>query len=275
MEFKDKVSVITGGASGIGLALAKALSRLGSHVVIADVDEGRFPEALAEFKESEQTAMAVRCDVSKDEDMDELARRTFSELGRTDILINNAGVMLRGFAEKIPMAEWEWILGINLFGVIRGVRAFLPQMIERGSGYIVNTSSMGGLIGGRPHSIGYSTSKFAVTGFTEVLYKHLRPKGIGVSLLCPGAVATNIVNSMRFTGDDSPEALGADENLSPGQPNVLDPDDVALMVIDAMNRNQYLILTVPDRFQRIIMNRAENIQRFLDMQMTAISGTSR
>jgi NAD(P)-dependent dehydrogenase (short-subunit alcohol dehydrogenase family) len=191
-------------------------------------------------------------------------------MGQVDILMNNAGVMLRGFAEKIPIADWEWILGINLFGVIRGVRAFLPDMIERGSGYIVNTSSMGGLIGGRPHSIGYSTSKFAVTGLTEVLYKHLKPKGIGVSLLCPGAVATNIVNSIRFTGDDDHEVLGGDEDLSPGLPNVLDPDDVARMVIDAMNRNQYLILTVPDRFQKVLMNRAENIQRFLDLQLAAV-----
>jgi short-subunit dehydrogenase len=144
-------------------------------------------------------------------------------------------------------------------------------MLERGSGYIVNTSSIGGLIGGRPNSIGYSTSKFAVTGFTEVLYKHLRPKGIGVSLLCPGAVATNIVKSIKFAGDDDPEVLGANDDLSPGQPNVLDPDDVAQMVIEAMIKNQYLILTVPDRFQRIISKRAEDMQAFLDLQI-AVSG---
>jgi NAD(P)-dependent dehydrogenase (short-subunit alcohol dehydrogenase family) len=270
MEFKDKVAVITGSASGIGWSLAKALAEQGSHVVMADINEIDISGLKAEINDEEIRLLAVECDVSRDDHMEALARRTFSEMGRVDILINNAGVMLRGFADKIPMEDWEWILGVNLFGVIRGVRAFLPHMIERGEGYIVNTSSMGGLIGGQSHSIGYSTSKFAVTGFTEVLYKYLRPKGIGVSLLCPGAVATNINKTIRFTGDDDPMDLGADQRLEMGQPNVLHPDDVAWMVIDAMAQNQFLILTDPTRFQQVLLKRAENVQRFMDLQIAAV-----
>jgi NAD(P)-dependent dehydrogenase (short-subunit alcohol dehydrogenase family) len=271
MEFKDKVAVITGGASGIGWSLAKALAKLGTHIVLADIHEVNLAGLREEISDQGTRILPVECDVSKDDHMENLARLTFSEMGRVDILINNAGVMLRGFVDKIPMEDWEWILGVNLLGVIRGVRAFLPHMIERGSGYIVNTSSMGGLIGGQSHSIGYSTSKFAVTGFTEVLYKYLRPKGIGVSLLCPGAVATNINKSIRFTGDDDPMDLGADQRLEMGQPNVLHPDDVARMVMDAICQNQFLILTDPPRFQKVLIKRAEDVQRFMDIQLAAAS----
>ena len=271
MNFKDKAVLVTGGASGIGLSLVIAFARLGAQVVAADISDIDLSALKAQVKDDGGRIMAVQCDVSSDDSVNEMAQHALSEMGRVDILINNAGVMLRGFADKIPMADWEWILGINLYGIIRGVRAFLPHMIERGSGYIVNTSSIGGLIGGQPHSIGYSTSKFAVTGFTEVLYKYLRPKGIGVSLLCPGAVATNITNTMKFTGDDDPKTLGADQRLELGMPNVLDPDDVAQMVIDAISQNQFLILTDPLRFKEGMKRRAENVQQFLDMQIAAAS----
>ena len=244
MEFKDKVAVITGAASGIGRSTALALARLGTDIVIADINDERMEEVSGEIRDLGQRVLAVHCDVSKDEDMDNLAARTFSTIGKVDILVNNAGVMLRGFVDKLGIADWEWILGINLYGVIRGLRVFLPHMIERGSGYVVNTSSIGGLVSGTPYSVAYITSKFAVTALTECLYNYLQPKGIGVSLLCPGGVATNIVELARFVGDP-PEILGGRVGPSLDRPGVAHPDDVAQMVIEAMKQNRFLILTNP------------------------------
>ncbi|MBW2623706.1 MAG: SDR family NAD(P)-dependent oxidoreductase [Deltaproteobacteria bacterium] len=267
MEFENKVAVITGGGGGIGRSMALALAGSGTHTVIADIDEEGLANVKQEIEASGCQALAVFCDVSKDADVDYLAEEAFSTFGRVDFLMNNAGVMLRGYAEKIPMEEWEWILGINLFGVIRGIRAFIPHMIERGSGYVVNTSSLGGLVGGQPFSISYSTSKFAVSGLTEVLYKYLRPKGIGVSLLCPGGVGTNIRHNIRFTGGDDPRDLGGNQNPRLGQPGVADPDDVAQSVITAMKENQFLILTDTERLQAVIQRRNQDLQGFLDTQI--------
>lgn len=261
MEFQGKVAVITGGASGIGRAVALRMARLGSDVVIADVNRQRMAETEKEMALGRR-AMARYCDVSKDEDVEQLATETLKRMGRADILMNNAGVMCRGFADTLGMSDWQWILGINLFGVIRGVKAFLPHMMERGSGYIVNTSSLGGIVGGQPHSIAYSTSKFGVTGYSEVLHKYLRPKGIGVSVLCPGGVRTNLPETARYVGDDRTE-LGYREGADWG-PAALDPDRVAEMVIDAMNSGRFMILTNPELFQAVLLRRAQDMQGYLD-----------
>jgi NAD(P)-dependent dehydrogenase (short-subunit alcohol dehydrogenase family) len=267
MEFKDKVAVITGSASGIGRSMALALARLGTDIVIADINDKRMAEVNEEIKSLGRRVLAVHCDVSKDKDMDNLAAETLSTMGKVDILMNNAGVMLRGFPDKLTMADWDWILGINLLGVIRGLRVFLPHMIERGDGYIINTSSIGGLISGVPYSVAYTTSKFAVTALTECLYNYLQPRGIGVSLLCPGGVATNIIESFRFVGDP-PEILGGRVAPSLERPGVAHPDDVAQMVIEAMKQNRFLILTDPPRLHPAVMRSAEDIQKFLDGQRT-------
>jgi short-subunit dehydrogenase len=138
-------------------------------------------------------------------------------------------------------------------------------MLKRGSGYIVNTSSIGGLIGGQPNSIGYSTSKFAVTGFSEILYKYLKPKGIGVSLLCPGLIRTNLPENFRYVGNDL-QALGAIKEI-PKEPGVMEPEEVASMVVEAVNTNKFLILTSPARFLNMMERRAKDVQGFLDSQI--------
>lgn len=267
MDFKDKIALITGGASGIGRAVALALASRGAHIVLADLDEKGLEEAAGQVRSLSRQALAVRCDVASDQDMQNLAEVVFNTFGRLDILMNNAGVMLRSVPEKTSMEDWNWVLGINLMGVIRGVNAFVPQMIERGQGVIINTSSVGGLIGGRPYSIGYSTSKFAVTGFTEILYKHLKPKGVSVFLLCPGGVATNIVANTRFVNGEEDPALANMPAPTMGSEWVVHPDDAARMVIEAIEQDRFLILTEPSRVRPLLKKRAEDLQATLDAQI--------
>jgi NAD(P)-dependent dehydrogenase (short-subunit alcohol dehydrogenase family) len=266
MDFKDKVAVITGGASGIGYATAMSMAGSGADIVIVDVNQQRLKEVQKELKALGRRVMVVQCDVSKNKEVSAMAEQVLEAMGRVDILMNNAGVMLRGFADTLEEADWEWILGINLYGVIYCCQAFLPHLMARGSGYIINTSSIGGLISGRPNSIGYSTSKFAVTGFTEVLYKYLKPKGIGVSLLCPGLVRTNLPENFRYAGNNL-EGLGHIKEI-PKAPGIMEPEEVAAMVVDAVQQNRYLILTQPKLFQGLMEKRVQDMQGFLDGQLS-------
>jgi NAD(P)-dependent dehydrogenase (short-subunit alcohol dehydrogenase family) len=265
MDIKDKVAVVTGGASGIGRATALALADCGADIVIVDINPKRIEEVQVEIKTRGRRSLGIQCDISKYDEVLDIPRQVLDFLGRIDILMNNAGVMLRGFADTLEPEDWDWILGINLYGVIYGCRAFLPHLLKQGSGYIINTSSIGGLISGRPNSIGYSTSKFAVTGLTEVLYKYLKPKGIGVSLLCPGLIRTNLPENFRYVGNDL-ERLGAIKEI-PKAPGVMEPEEVAAMVVDAVRRERYLILTQPKLFQGLMEKRIQDIQGFLDGQL--------
>lgn len=269
MEFEGKVAVITGAASGIGRSIALALAKLGTDIVAADVDAIPLGEVCREIKAMGRRALAVHCDVSRNADVESLATRSLSAFGGIDILVNNAGRVVQGLVEKLSMDDWEWILGINTLGVIRGVRAFLPHMLQRGSGYIVNTASITGLMTayGPPtiylRNIAYSTSKFATVGFSENLYIYLRPKGIMVSVLCPGGVATNIRFHARYVGGDANEvndlkSLG--EELFQQQA-MMDPDDVAQVLIRAMREKRFLILTHPE-VQASLRNQGRDVPKY-------------
>jgi NAD(P)-dependent dehydrogenase (short-subunit alcohol dehydrogenase family) len=264
MDFKNKVAVVTGAASGIGRSIALAFAGQGADIVLADIDGDKMGEVAAQINAKGCRSIAVKCDVSRDEDVENLKQKALAAMGKVDILVNNAGVMLAGTVDKVSMKDWQWIVDINLLGVVRGVRAFLPHMLERGSGYIVNTSSVGGLITGKVTSVTYNTTKFAVTAFTEVLYKQLKPKGIGVSLLCPGGVATDIAKSTRYSGGDNPETrartMAALAKLQP-------PDEIANMVVESMNKGEFLILSNPPRFRKWMLARAQDTQGFLDVWM--------
>lgn len=269
MEFEGKVAVITGAASGIGRSVALALAKLGTDIIIADIDDTRMAEVYQEIKSIGRRALAVHCDVSQDASVANLAAQTLSTLGRVDILMNNAGVGLLRLMENLSMSDWEWILGINLLGVIRGVRAFLPHMLKRNSGYIINTSSIAGLMPDcGPLSLGvlnlpYITSKFGLVGFSEGLYAYLKPKGIMVSVLCPGGVATNWEASTHRasikSGEENQLNLpDADEMGDLGE--IMEPDAVAQIVIKAMNEKRFLILTHPV-FQTRFRERGLDIQQ--------------
>jgi len=267
LEFEGKVAVITGSASGIGRAVALALARLGSDIVLADIDTLRLEEVRQEIGRMGRRALAINCNVSKDSDVDNLAALSVSTMGKVDILINNAGVASRCLIEDLEIAEWKSILDINLLGPVRGVHAFLPHMLKRGSGYIVNTSSMAGLVAYEPQpfaarNIAYSTSKFGVVGFSQGLYGYLRPKGIMVSAFCPFWVATNLGSNTSYLPDTKRRAdmKSEWEEMLKGL-GAQTPDEVAQILINGMQENRFLILT-HQGIKESLKNSGQDIDKF-------------
>ena len=257
-SLRDRVAVVTGGGSGIGRALVDVFAREGMRVVVADIDEGSAVDAADAVRKGGGIALAVRTDVTDLAQVQALADRAFSELGAVDVLCNNAGVALWGSLETATHRDWQWVLGVNLWGVIHGIEAFVPRMIAGGRrGHVVNTASMAGLVATRGLGV-YNTSKYAVVGLSETLVKDLAPHGIGVSVLCPLGVATRIRSSDR----NRPSQLRND-GTEAAAPVTLDgstlaPEAVAEMVLSAVLENRLYVITHPEslepirrRFQRI------------------------
>ena len=188
-EFRDRVAVVTGAASGIGRGLADRFAAEGMKIVLADIEEHALRLAEAEFREKGADVLGVRTDVSKSEDLEKLAQQTLDAFGAVHIVCNNAGVAgAWGQAWANTLDDWNWIMGVNLWGVIHGVRTFLPIMLEQGEeGHVVNTASLAGLMPGRGI---YGVTKQAVVALSESLYNDLKAMDakIGVSVLCPGWV---------------------------------------------------------------------------------------
>jgi NAD(P)-dependent dehydrogenase (short-subunit alcohol dehydrogenase family) len=196
-EFRDRVAVVTGGASGIGRALAERFAAEGMHLVLADVEEGALAHAVAELAASGARVIGVRADVAVLTDVETLRDRALDEFGAVHVVCNNAGVAGGGIIGA-PIALWQWVVGVNLWGVVHGCHTFLPLLLEQNEGHIVNTASLAGL-----HGVGglgiYSTTKAAVVGLSESLFHDLAALGsaVGVSVLCPGFVQTRIGDSAR------------------------------------------------------------------------------
>jgi NAD(P)-dependent dehydrogenase (short-subunit alcohol dehydrogenase family) len=265
MNPEGKVAVITGGASGIGRACALAMARRGADVVVADVNQERTSATVAEIERLGRRSLGVRCDVSRDGELERLAERSIAEMGGVDLLMNNAGVVLGGPMEAVSMADWEWIVNINLLGPVRGVRAFLPHMLQRGSGYIVNTASFAGLVAHNPMTIPYDTTKHGVVGLSAGLALYCRPRGIGVSVLCPGYVETNLSENYRFRG--------LEEGASgPGRmPDAtVQPEDVAEKVVEAVEAERFLILSQPEH-ARIWARRAQDVDAHIARQIEVLA----
>lgn len=258
-EIAGAVAVVTGGASGIGRATALELARRGADVVVADLHEDRLEEVRVEVEAMGRRVLTVRCDVAFDEQVEHLRDEALEEMGRVDIVMNNAGVVLLGPPETIPMPDWDWILQVNLFGVIRGVRAFLPHLLARGSGHIVNTASLAGLFAYSWDTIPYITGKFAVAGFTEALALYAKPLGVGVSLVCPALVETNLGETARFAGVDDPAAWVREIDL----PAAVPAETVATRVCDAVAGDRFLVLTEDDLVRERVQLRAADHDAFV------------
>jgi NAD(P)-dependent dehydrogenase (short-subunit alcohol dehydrogenase family) len=201
---QNHVAVVTGAASGIGCALAKELARRGCHLAICDVSDDVEKTAEA-VRELGRDVLVQHVDVSDKRAMQAFAASVQDELGGADILVNNAGVNLTGEFETCTLEDWEWLMGVNLWGVIYGCHMFLPQLKAGPAGHIVNLSSVFGMVG-IPSQSAYCASKFAVRGLTETLHIELMDSPIGVTSVHPGAVATNITRAARFRGEaDDPD----------------------------------------------------------------------
>lgn len=244
-NLEGRTAFITGGARGIGLGIARAFARTGVKIAIADVD----PDSLATAKSELEQVTAVetfKLDVRDREAYARVADETEARLGNVSILCNNAGVAA---ATRLTYEFWDWMLGINLNGVFNGIQTFLPRMLERGGdAHIVNTASGAGLVA-EGSGLMYTTSKFAVVGMSESLRRELEPRHIGVTVLCPGPVGTNIVGNSRIT---QPAPRDAEEakmwEAVTGQVTAMlargvAPDKVGEMVLAAVKENRLYIHT--------------------------------
>jgi NAD(P)-dependent dehydrogenase (short-subunit alcohol dehydrogenase family) len=264
-SLSGRVAVVTGGASGIGLALGRGFAAQGMKVVLGDIEEAALDAAVSGFAAgSEVTGVAV--DVSKAGDVDKLRDAALDAYGAAHVICNNAGVSAGGRTWETTLDSWEWVLGVNLMGVVHGIRSFTPLLLEQDEGHIVNTASMAGLTS-PPYMSIYNVSKHGVVTLSETLFGELAVEGsqVGVSVLCPGWVNTRIHEADRNRPggplETAPAIEGIDlrEAITNLLANGLDPAHVADKVIDAVQTKRFYVLThaewkpmIAARMQRII-----------------------
>ena len=252
-DLQGKVAVVTGGASGIGKAVAAKAAAEGMRVVIADIEEGALKDAERELAGGGADVLAVRCDVAEGESVRALRDQALDRFGAVHLVHNNAGVGLGGPIWEVPESDWRWILGVNLWGVVHGLAAFVPLLVEQGEGHVVNTASIAGLTSA-PFLGPYNATKQAVVAISETLYKDLQAagvSGVGVSVLCPGFVQTRIAESDRNRPAWAPdrETEGAPEMRAVIQAMVdsgIPTASVGDAVLDAVRNDTFYILTHPE-----------------------------
>jgi NAD(P)-dependent dehydrogenase (short-subunit alcohol dehydrogenase family) len=267
-ELAGRTAFVTGGAGGIGLAMAQAFAGAGMKVMIADIETDALGTAVESLRGITPDTEGILCDVADAASVERAAQATFDRFGHVHVVCNNAGVAAGGGIDHISLDNWRWVIDVNLMGVVHGIRSFLPHIRSHGEGgHIVNTASMAGMQGGLGFSP-YGASKFAVVSMSEGLNMQLKPHGIGVSVLCPSYVRTKIGES----GRNRPARYGATLPLDPLSPAAamvaeiarnlqagLGPADVAARVIAAIRDDRLYIFTHPgmraeveDRFAAIL-----------------------
>jgi NADP-dependent 3-hydroxy acid dehydrogenase YdfG len=258
--YRGKVAVVTGAASGIGYAVAARAAAEGMTVVLADIDTGKLRDAAAALRGTGANVHSVWVDVSDRESVTDLARRVREDAGEVWLLVNNAGVYLSAPFTQMPPADWEFVVGVNFCGVVHCMQAFLPGMVERDSGHVVNTSSIDGLVTVR-NAAGYVAAKHAVSALSETVYRELEEAGssVGISVLCPAAVATDILNSARHRPPRLGPAAPAAERDYPPLDGVMQPAEVADIMFAGLAERRFWILTHPEQGAPAIRARAEDI----------------
>jgi NAD(P)-dependent dehydrogenase (short-subunit alcohol dehydrogenase family) len=248
-DFAGRTAFVTGGAHGVGIGLVRALLAEGCKVAIADIRQDSVAEALKVL--NNPLAMGLQVDVSSRQAMARAADEVEAKLGRVSLLFNNAGVNLFQTSEDSSFDDWDWVMGVNLHGVINGVVTFAPRMVAAGAGgYIVNTASMAAFLAAGVPGI-YNTTKFAVRGLSESLRASLAPHGIGVSVLCPGLVksyiyASDDIRPERLKGGAKPVDHNNVQRLASIHEFGMEPDVIAARVLEAMRENRFHIFTHPE-----------------------------
>jgi len=277
-EFKGKVAVITGAASGIGRGIAERCVKEGMKVVLADIEEAGLTKAETELKALGGTTLGVRTDVSKRSDVELLARQALDAFGQVHLLFNNAGVAAGGAPWEATWNDWEWVIGVNLWGVIHGVKVFTPLMLAQNTEcHIINTSSAAGLMAGDV-SAPYSATKHAVVALSESLYLALQQRNslVNVSVLCPGLVRTNIGNSERNRPAElrnesvtmTPEMQAGLVAFKAAMEVSMPPLQVADVVFDAIKKEQFYVLSHPEWIE-VIQLRTDKLLRMENPQSPA------
>jgi NAD(P)-dependent dehydrogenase (short-subunit alcohol dehydrogenase family) len=269
-RLEGRVAVVTGAASGIGLALARRLGAEGMRVVLADVEEAALAAAEAELVARGVETIAVRCDVSEEASVGALAASTLERFGAAHVLCNNAGVMGgAGASWEVPLEDWRWVLGVNLWGVIHGIRRFLPILLEQDEAHVLNTASMAALVS-LPYTAPYVASKHAVLAISESLHHELVLRGarVGVSVVCPEAVSTRIAEAER----NRPAALRPRDPTVPPERGLVEaalrkalasatpPEAIAERALRAIRERHFYVLSPGDTWMRSAELRMEDIR---------------
>ena len=266
-DFKGRIAVVTGGASGIGLGMCRAFAARGMKLVIADLDTAALADAVEEFEQAGVEVIGELCDVSKLDAVEALAEKTMQRYGAVHVLCNNAGVGIPTSAKKLKLEDWKWILDVDLWGPIYGVKVFLPLIEAQGEGHINSTSSMAGLISSQMMGA-YNVAKHGVVALMAALERELRASKspVTASVLCPGPINTNISrHSVEFRPgrekprSDSDRAGKMASNIQSALEQGMDPNEVGVLVAEAIAADKFWILTHP-RWAKAVQRQLDALQ---------------
>lgn len=254
-QLEGKVAVVTGAASGIGFALAKAFVAEGMKVAMGDIEKSALDAAAAELRDSGGDVLTVTLDVAVADEVDRFRDVVLDNYGAVHVICNNAGVGSGGVLWELSDAQWQWVVGVDLFGVVNGIRAFVPHLVAQNEGHVVNTASIAGMTS-TPGMGPYNASKHAVVTISETLFHELRMFGapnVGVSVLCPGFVRTRIAESdrnapaeLRSFASGDPQAEGMRSVIQAMIDSGIEPDEVARQALDAIKNRRFYIFTHPE-----------------------------